>query len=131
MNSMAGLNRIPGNSRVRPSRARSIVRIDTSAVTSGTNAMIDPNTQARMTSAAREPTRTSVSTLLPPELLPELSCSTPVIEVVVPGADARAVAARRFITVASTASAPDCAGKTMTTVARPPSRTRSLLGEVA
>lgn len=93
--------------------------------------MIDPNTQARITSAASEPMRTSVSTLLPPELLPELSCSTPVIDVVVPGAAVRAVAASWVITVASTASAPDWAGKTMTTVTLPPSRMRSALGEVA
>ena len=55
MNSMAGLNRVPGSSRVSPSSASSIVRIDTSAVSSGTKAMTEPNTQARMTSAASEP----------------------------------------------------------------------------
>ena len=60
---------------VSPSSSRNVVRIETIAITSGTNARNEANTKASTTSAPSPPS--TASTRTPgPSLLPPLSCAS-------------------------------------------------------
>ena len=58
-----------------PSSSTNVVKIDTTAITSGTTARNEANTNTSTTSAPRPPSTASVSTP-GPSLLPPLSCAS-------------------------------------------------------
>jgi hypothetical protein len=107
---------------VTPSTTSSVVRIELAAITSGTNASSEPNTNASTASAPPAPIRVSTSTPGPFEVPPFASWSRPVSPTCVPNGS---VPESAFTTASGSTTPPNpfpAGVKTRAKVECPPAR---------